>query len=323
MTESRRKSNPQPRPHLETVDYLGHQVTPEFAAELREIHAAGGSHWSDTPRQVKFRPSDSDHRWGQLHLPTITNYSPADDAELRRLSGVGRVGGWSGPRHYGHGCTLDGSPEAILRAVALLERQGHVSPEAAAAARAMIAESGTTAANTPEIVPMSEVSDWMHARLSRAGAAVRHSPTMPTNPMPDRQIGLLAILFGGDCGACCDEAAVIREDGDIVALASIAPEGEMAEGDPSIVGLYVVPERRRQGLGAAVLTAAIARCALRGLSLPVRVDLCSSAIVCLLDALPPETRRQVRAMDCGRYLDWIDVEPTSEPNPVSAERIAL
>ncbi|HBV01360.1 MAG TPA: hypothetical protein DEF00_03135 [Candidatus Taylorbacteria bacterium] len=45
------------------------------------------------------------------------------------------------------------------------------------------------------------------------------------------------MLFAGDRGNCCDEAVVVFEDNALVAIASIAPEGEAGSGEPTIVGL--------------------------------------------------------------------------------------
>jgi len=66
-------------------------------------------------------------------------------------------------------------------------------------------------------------------------------------------------LFVGDRVLCCDEAAVVEVGGKLAALATLAPEGEMNEGTPTIVGLYTVRAFRRKGYGKAALARAIER----------------------------------------------------------------
>lgn len=85
------------------------------------------------------------------------------------------------------------------------------------------------------------------------------------------------ILLGGDRFTCCDEWVVIKVDDHPAAIASIAPEGEQHDGQPSIVGVYVRPGYRRRGYGRAVFRAAIQRCLERGLT-PIRVDVLSTAM---------------------------------------------
>jgi len=58
-----------------------------------------------------------------------------------------------------------------------------------------------------------------------------------------------ALLFGGERLSVCDEGVALKFEGQVVGLATIAPEGEatsnVAEaqsGTPTIVGLYVRPE---------------------------------------------------------------------------------
>ena len=136
-----------------------------------------------------------------------------------------------------------------------------------------------------EIVGMQEVSEWMFLLLFTAASLK------------------LITLFGGDRASCCDEAIVIKNDGgQIVALATIAPNGEQMSGKPTIVGLYVMPEFRRQGLGRKVLEAAIHRCIDREL-IPIRIDLMSEGIKSLVEQLSEDIRQQLNAHDMGAMLD--------------------
>lgn len=112
----------------------------------------------------------------------------------------------------------------------------------------------------------------------------------------------LGLIFCGDRLACCDEAVVLKIDGEIVAAATISPEGENADGQPTIVGVYVLPQFRGKGLGRQVLEAAIHRCAERNL-IPFRIDIDSTGMHCLVTKLPAEFRDQMIVNDAGIYVD--------------------
>ena len=135
-----------------------------------------------------------------------------------------------------------------------------------------------------EVVRMGEVAAWLSPLLATVSAAK------------------LACLFGGDRASCCDEAVVIKHRGQIIALTTIAPAGEMGSGEPAIVGVYTMPEWRRHGLGLEVLQATIRRCVERGLK-PVRIDVMSSGLGRLVERLPPELKLWVNAQDMGSPLD--------------------
>lgn len=108
------------------------------------------------------------------------------------------------------------------------------------------------------------------------------------------------ILFVGDRLSCCDEAAIAEVDGKIAALATIAPEGEMNEGVPTIVGLYTVRECRRQGCGKAVLEAAVRQCLVRGFP-HIRVDAISPNALKTIQSLPKELCAELRVNDQSMF----------------------
>jgi GNAT superfamily N-acetyltransferase len=101
------------------------------------------------------------------------------------------------------------------------------------------------------------------------------------------------IFFGGDRLSCVDEAVVIKHEGQIVSLASIAPEGEWGSGEPTIVGLYTMPDYRLRGLGATVMEAAVRRCQARGLT-PVSVAILSQEVKKLIDKLPQNIKQHLK-----------------------------
>lgn len=61
----------------------------------------------------------------------------------------------------------------------------------------------------------------------------------------------IAILLSGDRISCCDEGVIMEKEAKLVGVETIAPEGEEHSGQPTIVGLYVVPEHRGQRIRQA------------------------------------------------------------------------
>ncbi len=114
---------------------------------------------------------------------------------------------------------------------------------------------------------------------------------------------VVGMLLAGDRLSCCDEAAVWEEKGKIVGAATIAPEGEQMSGEPTIVGVYVLPKFRRRGIGRKLMIAAIDRCRERGL-VPVRVDILSTAARQTIAGLPFECREALRVVDLGSPMDF-------------------
>lgn len=96
------------------------------------------------------------------------------------------------------------------------------------------------------------------------------------------------MLFAGDRGMCCDEAAIAEtESGEFAAVASIAPNGEQDSGEPTLVGPYTLPQFRRQGYGRAALEAAVRRCLERGFT-KVHVDALTTGAMAVNLSLPED-----------------------------------
>lgn len=108
-------------------------------------------------------------------------------------------------------------------------------------------------------------------------------------------------LFVGDRLSCCDEAAIAEVDGKIAAIATIAPEGELNEGVPTIVGLYTIRAHRKQGYGKAALAAVICRCIGRGFQ-KIRVDVLTPNALKTVQALPDELRAALLVNDQSMWL---------------------
>lgn len=119
-----------------------------------------------------------------------------------------------------------------------------------------------------------------------------------------RKAMTIICLFGGDRLYCCDEAVVAEENGKIVSIASIAPEGEQRDGRPTIVGLYTLDDYRRQGIGIKVMQAAIERCVARGLT-PIHVDIMSTGAKHLFSKLPDDLKCHLELNDQSGFMDLI------------------
>ena len=115
---------------------------------------------------------------------------------------------------------------------------------------------------------------------------------------------VFGLLFCGDRLSCCDEAVGLK-DGDVaIGVATIAPDGEMGSGQPTVVALYLCKPYRGQHHSAALMKAAIDRCRQRGL-VPVRVDAMSTPALRTCAALPPAYKADITLHDmtCGGMLD--------------------
>ena len=113
---------------------------------------------------------------------------------------------------------------------------------------------------------------------------------------------IIGTLLAGDRLSCCDEGVVWDEDGKIIGAATIAPNGEMMSGEPTIVALYVISSRRREGIGCELMKAAIDRCVERGFG-RVRVDVLSTGARKTIAKLSAEQRALLRVVDMGSILD--------------------
>ncbi|GEM_PF-5773596 len=137
----------------------------------------------------------------------------------------------------------------------------------------------------------------MNTNIINAREAVRL--LFETYP-PVRHDAWFPILFCGDRLSCCDEAAIAEVNEKIAALATIAPEGEMEEGRPTIVGLYTVRLFRRRGFGKAVLEAAVRRCLSRGFS-HIRVDAISPNAMKTIQSLSEELQAELTVSDQSMF----------------------
>lgn len=128
------------------------------------------------------------------------------------------------------------------------------------------------------IVPKAEAASWVHS-LHFA------KPSMA-----------LGLLLGGDRWLCVDEVALATVDDMIVGIATIAPEGEMRDGEPTIVAIYVLHEHRASGVGYELLEATVDYMLSKGLA-PIRIDAMNSKVSRMINRLPAEKRQKLSVVD--------------------------
>lgn len=94
-----------------------------------------------------------------------------------------------------------------------------------------------------------------------------------------------AILFGGDRLSCCNAFVHIEDKG----IATIAMQGEQGSGVPTIVGVYVAPNHRKQGVGRKLLSLALARIEELG-GEKARIDCLTSNMLSVAQSLSKEKK---------------------------------
>lgn len=129
-----------------------------------------------------------------------------------------------------------------------------------------------------------------------AEALANHIGQLPVNVMT-------GTMFVGDRASCIEfGTTVVLNDSKIAGLVTVAPDGEMRSGKPTIVGVYVLPEYRRQGYGKAMLQRAVELCVERQLT-PIHIDAMSTAVMRLTESLPTEVRQYLEVIDHHGAMD--------------------
>jgi len=112
----------------------------------------------------------------------------------------------------------------------------------------------------------------------------------------DSKVIMAVCVIGGDRISCCDEGIVFTDDPHR-GIATIAPEGEFgSDGMPSIVGVFVRKDDRRQGYATTLFEEAIRRCVDRGFE-EIHVDVMSRGMMQIVEKLPDELRGVLRVHD--------------------------
>lgn len=137
-----------------------------------------------------------------------------------------------------------------------------------------------------KVVPKADAAEWVHSLHSAR-------PSMA-----------VALLLGGDRWSCVDEVALATVDGEIVGIATIAPNGEMMDGQPTIVAIYVAHDHRQSGVGFELLEASVDYMLAKGLT-PIRIDVMNSKVSRMIDRLSMEKRQRISVVDSsmGGSLD--------------------
>lgn len=113
----------------------------------------------------------------------------------------------------------------------------------------------------------------------------------------------IATLLSGDRIYCCDEVDAGKTAfGTIVGVATIAPNGEENSGQPTIVALYIHPNRRHKGYGLKIMTAVVERCVERGFT-KVRVDVMSGWAMRIIKSLPDNLQAVLEINYQGDFMD--------------------
>lgn len=116
----------------------------------------------------------------------------------------------------------------------------------------------------------------------------------------------LGLFLAGDRWECVDEVALAMVGSEIVGIATIASRGEMMNGKPTIVAVYVLKDHRLKGIGYELLEATIDYMSLKGLT-PIHIDALNSKVLRMINRLSIEKRQKLSVVDQskGETLDAI------------------
>jgi GNAT superfamily N-acetyltransferase len=95
------------------------------------------------------------------------------------------------------------------------------------------------------------------------------------------------------------------ERGKILAVATIAPQGEEGSDEPTIVALYTHPQLRGRGYGRQAFLAAIKRCRERGFP-HVRVDVTSARAMKIIRSLTKEDQAFLKVVNWDDMMGGLD-----------------
>lgn len=180
---------------------------------------------------------------------------------------------------WGGSPIIGGSPQGISTELATNEIVGVVTKH-------LIKESENNA--YPEI---SLVSD--RDEVSRASSELFESA--------DNKVAI-ATLLGGDRLSVCEEAVCAKKDGKTIGMITISHMGEGQTGNPSLVGMYVLPEFRKQGIGKDLLEQAIAQGRELGWE-NVQIDVLTGTMMSLVDQLDDADKSFLRINDLRMGMD--------------------
>ena len=121
----------------------------------------------------------------------------------------------------------------------------------------------------------------------------------------------VAILFSGDRAIGCKHKFVVENNsGEVIGVATLAPEGEQCSGDPTLVGIMIHGAHRRQGYGTALLVHVI-EFAIKNKLIPLRIDLSNPSMIDLVSKLPARCHENTDFRDLT-----IPIESMLTPHPL-------
>jgi len=137
---------------------------------------------------------------------------------------------------------------------------------------------------------------------SKAALWISSLPPSPT----------IGILLAGDRWLCVSHVLTAIINGKIVGISTVADKGEMGEGIPTIVAIYVLPEYRNNGIGARLFEATVDYMLSLRLS-PIRVDILSPKIASMIKKLPGQKRAMLVINDLsltvGDMIETMEIVP--------------
>ncbi|MFH0838459.1 MAG: GNAT family N-acetyltransferase [Patescibacteria group bacterium] len=139
---------------------------------------------------------------------------------------------------------------------------------------------------------MNQLSENISIRMVNKAEAAEW-----VNFLHSTRLGIgLVILLGGDRWICVDKAVLASVDNKTVGIATIASEGEMMNGEPTIVAIYVLPENRKNGVGYRLLEGAVDQILTEDAG-PIRLDVLNSKMLKTIARLPAEKRQKLNVID--------------------------
>lgn len=136
----------------------------------------------------------------------------------------------------------------------------------------------------------------METKIINKDELGRYLEQLPHHPV-------VGMLFTGDRISCIGFAVVIEYGDKLAGLATVAPNGEgMGSDKPTIVGVFVMEEYRKQGYSRQLLESAIDACVERGLK-PVHIEVMSGRLMKVINKLDAKHKEQLDIIDFGSTLD--------------------
>ena len=130
----------------------------------------------------------------------------------------------------------------------------------------------------------------------------------------------VGILFSGDRRSCVTDMVIVEDVHDmtnpanrreVVGVATLAKDGEQGSGEPTLVGIMIRGEKRRQFYGKWLLRGAV-KCAIDQGQVPLQVDCLTKRALMLMATLPEKYEKHVVVNDLALELPEGVVNPLEQ-----------